>query len=152
MQAVDILSAQKPGIVEPTLELGEREMRSVGLYPSKLCPSLGVEFPDQRRILRPRFGACDVLESVAPPKASGISKRRHSTLRADPGPGKHEHGRTARHSQGLECGMGSNVGHLRIASFGLPKLGPRAATIGQSVQLVASSKRYLARPHSRSMR
>src|SRR6478609_3905519 len=114
MQTVDILSAQKPSIVELTLELGEREMRGVRLDPHKLCPSLGVEFPDQRWILRPRFGTGHVFESVGPPKASGISKRGHSAFRADARAGKHEHGGAARDSQRLECGVSSNVGHLTI--------------------------------------
>jgi hypothetical protein len=86
--------------------------------PGELPASLRVKFPNQGGILRPRFGARDVLESVAVPEPSGISKRAHPALRADPCAGKDEYGSATRDGQGLERGMNSNVGHVCVASLG----------------------------------
>src|SRR6187402_2423064 len=92
-------------------------MGGVGLDPGELPASLGVKFPNQRRILRPRFGARYILESVAVPEPSAISKRANPALRADSGASKDEYGRATRDGQGLERGMNSNVGHGCVAPW-----------------------------------
>ena len=86
-------------------------MGAVGLEHVELPAPLRVKFPNQARILGPRFGARHVLESVAVPEPSGISKSANPALCADACAGEHEDGRATRDGQGLERGMSSNVGH-----------------------------------------
>src|ERR1019366_2930295 len=90
LKVSQFLRAEEQAVREPALQFGEREMRGVGLGGGGNAPAHGIEFPDQRRIARPRIRRRHFFDAIVSPQSTHPAKGGDATLSADAGSGKNE--------------------------------------------------------------
>ena len=83
VEVVDVLGAEEQAVRQPLLQIGEREMRGIGLGGGRDAPAHGVEVPDQCGILCPGIRGCDLFDAIIAPQATHPAKGGDATLGTD---------------------------------------------------------------------
>ena len=95
VQAVHVLGHEEEAVAHPRLGLGERGVAGVRAHGAGLAPPLGVEAPDEPRVLLEALGRRHLLDRVVLPEAVRVAEGRHAALGGDAGAGQDEEPRVA---------------------------------------------------------